>query len=94
MFKSHGDGLDDVLNVSTILRKTRQEYAETVAQYERDIAAIQENLETVMVLAVDKYGHSASAVARIAGYKSHVSVRDARRRVEARNVALWKAPRD
>lgn len=85
-------GLDEILNVATILNKTRQEYAESMVQFEKDIAALQENLEATMILAVDKYGQSAKVVAKIAGYKNHASIRDARKRVEARNAEIWKSP--
>lgn len=83
-------GLDEILNVATLLNKTRQEYAESMVQFEKDISALQENLEATMVLAVDKYGQSARVVAKIAGYKNHASIRDVRKRVEARNAEIWK----
>lgn len=80
--------LELVYEVAREFRATSDAYGEAVIQYERDLARLKEKLDAAVVSAVDWGGEAPTAVARVAGYKSHAAIRDARRRVDARSTEV------
>lgn len=61
---------------------------EAVLRYAEKTEALNEKLDTQMVTAVEWGGLSRVEVSRVAGYKSHAAVRDAKRRIEKREAEV------
>lgn len=81
------DRLQQVQYAAARLRDLRTRYGQAVVDFESNIAAAQADLDSQIEHAVDKEGYTVTAISRVAGYKSHAAVRDAKRRVKERNEA-------